>query len=222
LRPDRYSSWFGYVFREDDEQFLSFSPFDLSDSETAELIIYALQNCAQELLPLKEKKLCAGLKNIFNPSFGNYIYSLRTHNVTQIQRLMTIRSCTKLYSELFEVRCKPICSHLSEPGGTDLNHVCFMLWDVTPLNYWENWENPVEKFELESAIIDLFRTVLQTSNNVACIESVLHGINHTGLYDYDERGIYRDLTTWFITNRGNEFPHALSVYADIAGDAGAQ
>ena len=56
-----------------------------------------------------------------------------------------------------------------------------MLWDTTPLTYCE--QTP-EKKEIYAAVAEVMEYSLSL-DNIACIESGLHGLGHLELY-YDE------------------------------------
>jgi vesicle coat complex subunit len=51
-----------------------------------------------------------------------------------------------------------------------------MLWDVSPLSWWEEKRSP-EREIFYNAVIDVLEEAL-SSNNPACVESALHGLGH--------------------------------------------
>lgn len=55
-----------------------------------------------------------------------------------------------------------------------------MVWDATPLTYCEQ---TLEKNEIYSAVAEVMEYSLSL-DNIACVESGLHGLGHLGLY-YD-------------------------------------
>ena len=75
-------------------------------------------------------------------------------------------------------RCEPVLGHRNEPGGNRINDVCYMLWDVTPLNYWKDDPDAALYYD---TVVDLLDAVLALEN-AACLESALHGLGHTAAY----------------------------------------
>ena len=89
-------------------------------------------------------------------------------------RLRAIEAIKTLYQDCFTPRCAPVLGHLNEPGANPLNQVCYMLWDASPLSYWENRPN---KEVFYGAVVDVLEAALE-SPNPACVESALHGLGH--------------------------------------------
>lgn len=68
--------------------------------------------------------------------------------------------------------------HLDEPGAGPLNQICYMLWDTTPLGYWEGSS---EKETFYPVVLAVLGYALR-SRNIACVESALHGLGHLRLH----------------------------------------
>jgi len=84
-------------------------------------------------------------------------------------RLRAIEAIKTLYQDCFTPRCAPVLGHLNEPGANPLNQVCYMLWDASPLSYWENRPN---REVFYGAVVDVLEMALK-SPNPARVESAL-------------------------------------------------
>lgn len=101
----------------------------------------------------------------------SHLYSTR---VTTERSVACISAIYHLYERVFAPRCAPILSHLNEPGGNDLNGICYMWWDEIAIHV-KRWDR--ERREMDQAMINVMRRTLALPN-VACQESALHGLGH--------------------------------------------
>ena len=180
----RYHEWLQYVFDRpvtpNGWYFdVECSPFEAENAELAELIVFTLENCGRDFSAYSDAQLRYGLDYIFNNSCSDVVFSLMDDAVPCARRLRAIASISNLYRDCFAPRCAPVLGHTSQPGANPLNDVCYMLWDVSPLSYWERSK---DKQTFYRAIFDVIEETL-TSENPACVESGLHGLGHICLYD---------------------------------------
>lgn len=180
MAPSRYSEWLTHVFDHEvtDPQwfFDIYAPdFSASDREITELFTHTMQNCGQDLRRFSDAQVDQGLNYIFSNSCSNFVFSILDGDFAFELKLEAIRSIETLYTDCFASRCTPVLSHHNELVCSPLNHMCYMLWDVTPLNYWEG---RTRKAEAYAAVVDVLEATLR-SNNIACLEGALHGLGHT-------------------------------------------
>jgi hypothetical protein len=127
-----------------------------------------------DLLVYSDGQVNQGLHYIFNNSCPNVVFAILDGNFPFEQKLNAIRSIQALYRDCFTLRCAPVLSHRDEPGANPLNGICYMLWDITPLAYWEERQRKEQAY---AAVLDVLRCAL-SSPNPACVESALHGLGH--------------------------------------------
>ena len=179
--PARYEEWISYLF---DQPVVSrtgdlhAADFDASDGEITALFTATMRRCGDDLLPFSLSQVAQGLDLLFNPALSNHAFSLKAESVPKSARVEALQSIRTLYTDCFERRCEPVLSHCNEPGGNRLNMVCYMLWDVSPLNYWKDDPDAALYYD---TVVDLLDAVLALGN-VACLESALHGLGHTAAY----------------------------------------
>jgi hypothetical protein len=179
--PARYEEWISYLF---DQPLISRTgdvhaeDFDASDREIAALFAATMRRCGDDLLRFSVGQVAQGLDFLFNPALSNHAFSLKAESVPKSARIEALQSIHTLYTDCFERRCEPVLSHLDEPGSNPLNSVCYMMWDVSPLNYWK--DDPDAAFYYDR-VVDLLDQVLALENQ-ACQESALHGLGHTAAY----------------------------------------
>ena len=181
--PPRYAEWLRYVFDRpvtpNGWYFDIECPyFAAEDIDLATLITHTMENCGRDLAEYSDAQVSHGLLYIFNNSCSDTVFSLMDDGLPVPLRLRAINSIKALYRDSFTPRCAPVLGHNDEAGANPLNGVCYMLWDTSPLLYWEKTKN---KEVFYRAIVDVMEDAL-TSPNPACIESGLHGLGHVQPY----------------------------------------
>ncbi|WP_182880641.1 hypothetical protein [Microbispora sp. H10949] len=82
----------------------------------------------------------------------------------------------ELHKRLFEPLCENALSHGDHGAAVEerLNSICYMWWDVFP-----TWGSPDDSAAhgVDEVLLDVMRGTL-SSENVACVESGLHGLGH--------------------------------------------
>ncbi|WP_444919224.1 hypothetical protein [Microbulbifer sp. JMSA003] len=153
---------------------------DISGESLVSYIIRMFDNYDSDLAQYSDWQLALGLEYIFNNTFSDLSFYLRDGPSSLEKRLQAIHSLKHLYSKCLNFRCRDSLGHLSEVGNP-LNNFCYMLWDTTPLSYCE--ELP-DSDALYSAVAEVMEYALSL-DNLACIESGLHGLGHLELYYKD-------------------------------------
>jgi hypothetical protein len=183
-----YADWLKYVFDRpvtpngwyfDLEDLV---PFDADTNGLVELVTTTFENCGRDLSLYSNEQLRYGLSYILDNGASDVVFSLMSEDVPLELRLRATASLKRVYSEVFESRCEPVLGHISEAGGNALNYTCYMLWDASPLSYWERSR---ERGMFYRAVSEVMEHALSSSNR-ACVESGLHGLGHIHSY-YPER-----------------------------------
>jgi len=152
----------------------------LTKEEIVKFIRRMLESYRADLSAYSDWQLGMGIDYIFNNSCSDLSFALRDGPVAIAKRVNAIRALKTFFRECLNERCVSALGHLSE-NGNQLNHFCYMVWDVTPLTYCEQTPG---KTEIYSVIAEVMRYALSL-DNIACIESGLHGLGHLEHY-YDQ------------------------------------
>lgn len=183
LTPPRYQEWLRYLFDRpvtpngwffDTE----FSEFEAQESEIVSLFTFTMHHCGSDLLIYSDAQVRYGLDYIFSNSCSNTVFALMSEAVPSAQKLQALASISTLYNDCFAPRCAPVLGHTSSSGANPLNYICYMLWDTSPLSYWERFQDRQPYYE---AIATIMETALALTNP-ACVESALHGLGHLRAY----------------------------------------
>lgn len=185
-----YDKWLNCVFGSSVNQAFSSYKVDKLDADTTCNFFYrTLLHSGSDLLRFSDKQVNNGLYLMLSPS-ADIIFALNEPSISAQARTAAIRAIKILYTDCFEKRSRPVLSHLNEPGASSINSICYMLWDVTPLNSWGN-EGDCKYFDLSLEVLE-FALYLK---NPACIESALHGLGHMGSFGSNQR-VYRIIDDW--------------------------
>lgn len=139
-----------------------------------------LENYATDLADFSDRQLGMGLEYVFNNSCSDLAFTLRDGPASLDARLDAIRALKVLLRDCLDHRCRPALGHLSGEGN-ELNRFCYMLWDTTPLTYCEGID---DRNGMYAALAEVMEFSLSL-DNIACVESGLHGLGHLGQY-YDK------------------------------------
>lgn len=175
----RYQEWLQYVFDKpvtpNGWYFdVDCENFEANNVELVELITQTFENCGRDLVHYSDAQVNFGLCYIFSNSCSDVVFSLMDDAVPIPLRLRALASIKILYRDCFTPRCAPVLGHINEQGDNPLNSICYMLWDASPLSYWENKSNRVIFY---NSVVDVLEDALN-SQNPACVESALHGLGH--------------------------------------------
>lgn len=160
--PPRYAEWLDHVFNHavaDPEWYfdLDAPEFNASSVEITHLVTWTMENCGRDLAIYSDAQVGQGIDYLFSNACSNYVFSLMDADVPIDTRVDAIRSIKKLYSDCFDVRCVQVLGHHGEVSSSRLNSICYMLWDLTPLNYWEG--RP-DKYIAYEAVVDVMEAAL--------------------------------------------------------------
>ncbi|WP_162917568.1 hypothetical protein [Dongia deserti] len=94
--------------------------------------------------------------------------------VTTEAAVACVHTIYALFERVFAPRCAPVLSHIAEPGGSELNGVCYMWRDIISLRS-ETGDD--RRGRIGEAVDTVIRRTLALPN-IACQESALHGVGH--------------------------------------------
>ena len=121
-----------------------------------------------------DSQIAQGLTYLVNTSARGDDGWLCSTDVPVKDRVRCVRSVAALFTKLFEPRCAPSLSHLSESDAGTLNCVCYMWWDAFPsLALAGDPDLPT----LHDCALRTMERILDL-NSIACQESALHGLGH--------------------------------------------
>jgi hypothetical protein len=152
-------------------------PFELKDQDAVEFFIRLTQDLSELLGKYSLWQIRLGLEYLFYNSISDFVFFIQDGSASIERRIDAIHAIKEIYIQVFEPMCEPILGNLSEKGN-ELNGFCYMLWDASPLSCCEG--NP-NKHLLYKALADVMNGAIY-SNNIACIESGLHGLGHMVFY----------------------------------------
>lgn len=183
----RYQEWLKFVFdhqaSEPEWYFDIDAPeFDSTEDDDVELITDTFNRAHEDLKQFSDRQVNQGIWFLASPSCSSYMFSVRDGAVPVARRTAAIDSIYTLYRDCFSTRCTEVLGHIDEPGGSDLNPICYMFWDVCPISYLDN--SP-DSTSLENAVFSVLSRTIRIPHR-ACIEGALHGLG-TISYRYGER-----------------------------------
>ena len=183
----RYDEWLQFAFdHKVSEPQWYFEPeapsFDSTESEDVELIRETFTRAGEDLKQYSDGQVNQGIWFLASLTGSDYMLSIRDSAVPVSEKISAIRSIYDLYCDCFAARCTEVLSHIDEPGGSDLNPICYMFWDVCPLVYLED---SADVSDLEDAIFSVLSDTIRIPQR-ACIEGGLHGLGDIA-YRYPAR-----------------------------------
>ena len=169
-----YQKWLAFLF---DRQHthkkwynLDDTEFEASPDELVALIGLTCRRAGTDLKRFSDRQVADGLNYIFNNAASNVIFAICQKGVDGWKRVAAVEQMQFLYSDCLAKRCAPLLGHLNEGGDNDLNMLCYMLWDSSPLCNWKG------------VVIEVMEAALYLPNP-ACVESALHGLGHRVHHD---------------------------------------
>lgn len=111
---------------------------DLFDPPLATFVFLEklLSNIKTDLEPYSNDQIAHGLNYIFNNSCSDLSHYFKEAPVKPKRKVKALTSIFNLYRDVFEPRCSKILLANSREPAPELESVCYMFWDVTPLSTW--------------------------------------------------------------------------------------
>jgi hypothetical protein len=210
-----YRKWIEFVFERPETPNgwyfdLEIEPFEAEASPQLiiELVTQTFLQAEKDLGRFSNSQVAAGLNYVFNNSCSNLVFELKAQSLPLANRLKFLESIESLYQHCYRKRCVEALGHRNEGISDPLNLSCYMLWDVTPLMYWE--DDPQRK-ALYSGVVLLLERCLNIPHE-ACIESALHGLGHVHSYAPEE--VEEAIDGWL--RRSSQHRNELIQYAKAA------
>lgn len=176
--PARYDEWLDFFFGRFEQG--SSDPWAMNwdftgnAPEMADLFVATLERSGTDLDRYCDAQVSTGLQALLFVNFGSVGHVLTGGGLSEDQRLAILRSFRPLYLNCLARRSPPVLGHLRETRDSPLEFVTYMLWDSNPYEFMA-----LKTKERTDVLFNVFWDVLH-SKNEACIESVLHGLGHTG------------------------------------------
>ena len=118
-----------------------------------------------------ELQISFGLLFLISDAASDFCHAFLDNEVNCNERRYAVRSIYNVFSSLFNKECLRVPSHdLSSTLECAYNDLCFMWWDNFPC-----WGSP--HGEIDFTVIETLEKITRL-DNVACIESGLHGLGH--------------------------------------------
>lgn len=181
--------------------------FEASPETLARLAALVFERSGSDLRGFSDRQVNDGLMYLLDSACSDIVFTIRDGDFPLERKLDVIRSMQRLYADCFAQRCPEVLCHLSEPGRSALSYICYMLWDVIPFLYWPG----AGKDEACAETVKLLGEVLYL-DNLACIESALHGLGH--VHSHAPQAV-EDAVDRFLATR-SDVPPALRAYAKAA------
>ncbi len=181
--PPRYPEWIDFCFgrlqrlggaADPSDAAVVAGVFQASDAEIVDLFEVTMRRSGADLAAYPDHVLGGGLAIILDSSLSEISQAIRRAPVAKERKVNAIGAMKALYDDVLTPRAQPRLGHLGETGHDRLSSICYMLWDVTGLVYWEERD---EGDAVPQAVLDVLEHALGSSND-AVIESALHGIGH--------------------------------------------
>lgn len=150
---------------------------DWWDPEPEKAIAYLtrlFEDPAPALRYFADSQIAQGLTYLVSTSARGDDGWFRATVVAIEQRLRCVAAVGTFFAQLFQPRCTPHLSHLSEPEAGNLNRVCYMWWDDFPCLALPD---APDRAVLEGAALRVMEGILGL-DSMACQESALHGLGH--------------------------------------------
>jgi hypothetical protein len=211
-----FEEWVQYVFDHPAEEMAWHWDIDADDLSVDEshtiTVAYLTQlfkTSGKALLPFTDAQVDQGLNYLASNACSNHMYALLDEAVPWSDRQRCIRSMLILFEDCFARRCTPTLAHCNEPGSSPINGVCYMWFDIIPIN---SYDPKPEQAGVEQEFLNLMESMLKIDHD-ACRESALHGLGH-----WHERHTEKRVTSIIDTFlRRNPFLRAeLKEYAQYA------
>ena len=176
--PPRYAEWLAFFFgradRDAPDKWAMDWHFEAPPADVADLFVHTMDNSGRDLHHFSDGQIAVGLESLLFSDHSNIPHIVTGDGVSEPQRVAVLRSLKHLYAGCLTQRSPKVLGHLSEHTENRLWYVTYMLWDVTIYD-----AVALKTSERTDALFEVFDTGLR-SPNIACVESVLHGLGHVG------------------------------------------
>ena len=147
-------------------------------AETVSHLTRTFRESGTALQKYSDAQLNQGLWYLASNACSDIAYSLVDEDVPERERLEAIASIPDLFEHCFARRCSDHLAHLDERGANPLNTICYMWWDVLPI---QGKPEDLARKQTDSAILLVMERILRLESE-ACRESALHGLGEWHCY----------------------------------------
>ena len=151
-------------------------PFSENDNHEFYFLEKLFVNPKADLQAFSNDQIGLGFNYIFSNACSNMAEDFRDFDIAFERKLKSIFNIYNLFEQVFEERAENILSANSQSPLSKLNYVCYMFWDITPLSFAGKVPKDIAD-KYYKAIANVMERCLYLQN-LACIESGLHGLGH--------------------------------------------
>jgi len=137
-RPVTEPAWY-WTPRDEEEDVFGEDPL-----AAFEFIERLCQHPQSDLAPYSDDQVGLGLNFIFDNNCSNLACDFKTANVPFKRREAAIRNLFVLFRDVLNERCYALTSSDRQENLSQLNYICYMFWDVSPLSQWLEFNNSEE------------------------------------------------------------------------------
>lgn len=145
---------------------------DLSSSELLELAAGWFKSPRISIARLASDDIARVLRDLTKPAGIGLWEAVADSAAPLPARVAVVETCANLFAEVFDQLCERKLVHQSETTDS-LNICCFLWWEEFP---GSSLLPEVDGIPLRSAALSTMKSIWSTCNNVACRESVIHGL----------------------------------------------
>ncbi len=219
--PGSFQEWVVYLF----DRPVSKPQWYYSGNETiwepsptvaVDYVINLFQNAGTILAPYSDAQVDQGLIYIIHQMGTGYMDVIvrndekGSNELPWLLRQKAIQSICTLYEQCFFYRCSQNLAHTGEKGGTPLNHVCYMWWDIFPCLGQPEQSQYAQR---DNELLAVMEKILHI-NHDACRESALRGLGHWAK-DYPQRTA-KIIDCFLNSPEAGKIPFKLAQYAALA------
>jgi hypothetical protein len=152
--------------------------WDAPSELTVEYLTQLFGRPLPTLANYSDEQLNQGFWYLLSPGCSNHMFAVTDEAVPLELRIKCVKSIQRIFEQMFSGLCSEHLSHIDEKGAAPLNSICYMWWDLVPLQ-WEPGEPSKES--ISKAALEVMEETL-TFDSIACQESALHGLGHWELF----------------------------------------
>jgi hypothetical protein len=180
---------------------------DWPADEVATYIAETFEQSGRLLAGFSDEQLNQAFWFLLDTGCSEFMCVLVDPSVPISSRLRALHSFVPLFEQVMAARCSPHLSHVDESVANPLNTVCYIWWDLLPI---DGRPMQPERRDFDAEVLLILRRLLSIPHD-ACRESALHGIGHWSMY-YPE---VAEIVEEFLASTPNLRPE-LASYANHA------
>jgi len=125
-----------------------------------------------------DEQVKQGFWCLISPGASSFMFAVTDETVPLDIRINCVHSIRGVFEQLFDGLCSEHLSHIDEKGAAPLNSICYMWWDLVPLQLERDAPS---KEAISKAALEVMEEILKL-DSIACQESALRGLGHWELF----------------------------------------